>query len=73
MSSVSVAVEQSRIIYVNRLLDLYVAYCTSIFSSILRVGIGDFALYRNGLCYTNNFSTFLRTTRGRGLDSIVLT
>ena len=64
-------VEQSRNVYVYRLLDLYVAYGASIAASIVCAAIGVSALYRNGLCYNTNFSTILRTTRRHELDDLM--
>lgn len=64
-------VEQSRNIYVYRLLDLYVAYGASIAASIVCAAVGVSALYRNGLCYSTNFSTILRTTRRHELDDLM--
>jgi hypothetical protein len=66
-----VTVEQSRNVYVYRLLDLYIAYGASIAASIVCAAIGVSALYRNGLCYSTNFSTILRTTRRHELDDLM--
>ena len=61
-------------IYRYSSLDLYIAYGIAILLTLLCVLVGLLAAIRNGgHSYSNTFSTVLRTTRDRSLDSVIFT
>ncbi|KAI9853104.1 MAG: hypothetical protein M1838_001605 [Thelocarpon superellum] len=67
----TVSVAQSANIYVYLRLDLWLAYGIALIFAILCSVLGSSALLHNGLSYTNDFTTILRTTRNPGLDNLV--
>jgi hypothetical protein len=59
-------------IYAYHPKNLYLAYGLAISFSLICVALGCLALWQNGgKCYTNSFSTLLRTTRGEEFDQLV--
>jgi hypothetical protein len=58
--------------YVYHPQNLLLAYGISIFCTFICVLVGFLALYRNRFkCYTNSFSTVVRTTRDEAFDALV--
>lgn len=58
-------------IYAYQPFDLALSYSIAIFAAVMCAAIGYLAMMKNGLSYTNNFSTILRATRGEDLDTLV--
>ena len=58
-------------IYTYQSLDLFLSYGIAILAAAISLSIGYLAIVKNGLSYSNEFSTILRTTRGEDLDSLV--
>ena len=50
---------------------LWLAYGIATAVSLLGVLVGIYAIWRNGACYQNNFSTFVRTTQDESLVGAV--
>ncbi|KAE9381990.1 hypothetical protein N431DRAFT_282795, partial [Stipitochalara longipes BDJ] len=68
---VQTTVTNSVNIFIYRRITLLVTYGSSIACALICVIVGCFALLRNKLSYSNDFSTILRTTRRPELDMIV--
>ena len=64
-------IKTSHNLYIYRPLDLYIAYGVSIACAVVCVGLGCAALYRNGLSYSSDFSTILRTTQREELHALI--
>ncbi len=58
-------------IYTYQPRDLWLAYGIAVLSNIICLLIAMVALNQNGLSYSNNFTTILRTTRNQNLDVLV--
>ncbi|KAK7887327.1 hypothetical protein LTR67_009747 [Exophiala xenobiotica] len=50
---------------------LIIAYFISNTMSLLCIGIGAFAIYKNGACFTNNFSTIVRVTNHLDFEDLI--
>jgi hypothetical protein len=69
--STPVTVYYPQKIYTYQPFDLWFAYGIALLCNALCFLIGIIALHRNGLSYSNDFTTVLRTTRNPNLDLLV--
>ncbi|OAP61920.1 hypothetical protein AYL99_04123 [Fonsecaea erecta] len=58
-------------IYTYEAAQLWLAYGIAILANVLCLLTGMFAMRRNGLSYSNDFTTIMRTTRNPNLDLLV--
>jgi hypothetical protein len=71
MSTPNVTVTQFVNEYTYKVFDLWLAYGLALVGEVVCLAIGFYALYNNGVAYTNDFSSILRSTRNQELDSLL--
>lgn len=67
----NVTVTNPQNIYTYQPFDLVLSYGIAILGAVTCMAIGALAMTKNGLSYTNDFSTILRTTRSEDLNDLV--
>ncbi len=71
MAPTNVTVITTQNIYTYQPFDLLLAYGLGILAAALCVLIGTLAMIANGVSYSSDFSTVMRTTRNSELNSLV--